>query len=493
MSKIDLENEKSKWLEERMKQESEEAAVPESLEPEQILKKLKMEKPKTPKYNWKKTAILAASFLVAAGVSLQVGSMVNSNSPKSSSNSEEMSMDATTNEADQAAEQAAGNSEVNGTEEKKTADTETEKNAIADQLESDSSLELKSQQDDFYEQQSFTEGEGKAAAVTGSIIYTGSGKDVVVSQYAEGTVNEITRITLNQEAKEFYQTDNMLVCISTDGNGGTTIYGFDITNKKSPQMNATISAGGNLKCSYLEGNILYVFTDTGNLQRMDLSNSQTNTFSVAETSAKYYMSGESVYTFQKDDEGTSIQKYVLSNGSFTRAEQVICKASMDAIAAVKGDGVNLELLAAEEDGASLHVFDQQMRLVKTKKNILGAKVFAGEFTEKGILVYSYSETDAAISMLDEESMETRHTAEQKNRTQIRKGNLVLDAKKMWFGFTAKEAGSGTFLYGVFSYDAGNGFTEIKSTETGNAAITGDFLVNDAVLDMQADGIEVLLK
>lgn len=491
MSKIDLENENNKWLEERMKQESEKIVVPESLEPEQIAKKLKMEGQKSGKRNWKKTAIVAASFLAVAGVSLQAGRMIGNDSPKNST-TEEYFMDATMEQANEETASDADNMEASGAEDKLEADKEAERNEVAvDKSNSVSSQE--SATDDCYEQQSFLEGDGKAAAAAGSVIYSGSGKDVVVSEYAEGTVKEVTRIALNQEAKEFYQTGNTLACISTDGNGGTTIYGFDITSKKSPQMNATISAGGNLKCSYLEGTVLYVFTDTGTLQRMDLSNNQTNTFSVAETDAKYYMAGESVYTFQKDDEGTSIQKYVLSNGSFTMAEQVVCKAAMDTIAAVKGDGDNLELLVAEEDGASLQVFDNQMRLIKTKKNILGAQVFGGTFTENGILVYSYSGTDATLSMLDEASMETRHVAELNNRTRLHMGNLLPDTKKTWLGFTTKEAGADTFFYSVYSYDVDNGFTEVKSTETGNEAITGDFLINDTVLNIQADGIEVLLE
>ena len=60
-----------------------------------------------------------------------------------------------------------------------------------------------------------------------------------------------------------------------------------------------------------------------------------------------------------------------------------------------------------------------MRLINDKKNSLGEQVFAGEFTDNGVLVFSNDTKSIQLSMLQNESLETKDTVSLKD-TESRK-------------------------------------------------------------------------
>lgn len=499
MKKIEFDQDDNKWLEDRMLQESQEIKIPESLEPENMLVKLQGVEQKHPNLSWKKSAVIAASFVLVAGVSLHTGRVLE----RSNQTPHKIEPVQITQETEVKQE-----SEVKETEDRAEIQEEVKKEDVPKRTQADNKkdpvhkkeeqghLESTSHSEKkipVSEPRSFVEGDGKRSVTDGTTIYSGEGKEVVIQEYTSNQVKEIARLTVNQMTKEFYLLSDKLVCITSDDDNGTAVNTYDVSDKTEPQEVTTLSVDGNYQCSYQDGDNVYVFTDKGNMQKIDVANNETNTFSVEETDAKYFMAEESVYALTKSEQGTRIQSYKVEDDSLQVGESAECTSSLKNIIAIQSKGSDLELLTAETDGVRIQRFDDQMRLINDKKNSLGEQVFAGEFTDSGILVFSNNTSSIQLNMLQNDSLETKDTVSLEDTESVSIGDLTLTDDGTKFGFVTNNTESKENTYCIYDYSDNSGFSEAKTKQVCVEKVENDFAIGDSVLLADKEGIEILIE
>lgn len=499
MKRIEFDQDDNKWMEDRMLQESQEIKIPESLEPENMLVKLQEVNQKHPNQGWKKSAIIAASFVLVAGVSLHTGRILE----KSNQKPHKIEPVQVTQESEDKQE-----SEVLETEDKAQRKEEVKKEDVPKKTQTDSKKDKENKKQEeghmdstdqsekkipVSEPRSFVEGNGKRSVTDGTTIYSGEGKEVVIQEFVSNEVKEVARMNVNQMAKEFYLLSDKLVCVASDDNNGTIVSTYDVSDKTEPQEVTTLSVDGNYQCSYQDGDNVYIFTDKGNLQKVDVENNGANTFAIEETDAKYFVSEGSVYALKKSDQGTRIQSYQLEGDSLQVGESTECNVPLKNIIAIQGKDSNLELLAAETDGVRIQRFDNQMRLINDKKNSLGEQVFAGEFTDSGILVFSNDTNSIQLSMLQNDSLETKDTVSLEDTESVSIGDLTLTDDGTRFGFVSSDTESKENTYCVYDYSENGGFSETKTKQVYIEKVENDFVIGDSVLVADKEGIEVLME
>lgn len=489
MNRKNWDQEDFTWLEGMMKQESEEIDIPESLSPERIQEKLEQVTQNHSKKNGKRAVIAAASLLLVAGVAWQAGRMSNTGFDSDCSDqvteefaeteSLENSMADSTGESSSLSDGAEIGREENGIAEDTVSDSVEMEESVAEQ------------KIYFNDVAGFQEGNGSTVVTDGTYVYVGEGKELVISKFQSGEMIELSRMSGSQLIQELYLVNETLVSIVSEGES-TSIVRFQLERKENPREIGTVSVDGAWQCSYLEDNVLYVFTNTGSVQRYDILSQQTNTFSVEEQGAKYYQAGEAVYAFTEGDTGCVIQKYVMSKGAFQKGKSAICEIELNRILAVKGDGTDLELLLSGKTEVTLQVYDKEMRLIQTKNNSLGAEVFAGTFTRSGIFTMSYLENEVKFNLLDEKSLETKAEKVVMGFTQIGIGNLVIQEEPMRIGFSGWNPETEEKKYYLYSYDERKGLEQVSSSVL-HEVLEEDFMLQGSVWNAADGRLKMLLE
>lgn len=495
-SKNEFEHDDIKWLEERMRKESEEIEIPKSLEPEQMLEKLKGVEQKHGNSSWRKTAVMAASLVLVVGASLQTGRMMERANQKSFVEEKvEVSEEANI----PVKEESSKNEKNPNTENKESTVSEPKQNTDKKPSKKKPNKKVNKELEDagrktipVSKPRGFKEGDGKGSVTDGSMIYSGDGKSIVVSEYDSNQIKEVKRLEVNQNAKDLYLLSEQLVCVMSDEENGTTVSTFDLSNEDESETVSTISVDGNYQCSYQDGDNLYVFTDTGSMQHIDVSTDETSTFSLEESDAKYYVSDNMVYALSESSQGTEIQSYKLGEGTLEKGEQVTSDVSLDNIVAVQGTNQNIELLAAESDGVRLMQYDEQMRLIHDKKNELEEQVFAGEFTENGIIVFGNDTYNIQLSMLEAGTLETIDRVAIENAQSVSIGELSLKEDGSKVGFVANSIDSEETTYCVYDYSENSGFAESNTKQVDVEKVENELLIGSSVLLANSDGGEVVV-
>lgn len=502
MKKAEFEQEDLKWLEERMYKESEDIEVPESLAPERMLEKLKGVQQKRANTGWYKYAAIAASIALFGGVCWQAGR--DSGNGKGTAvmvaeNTQVTKQPVTTLSSEsnlvtpETVKKNNKKDDVSDTVTTHKGENHTSKHEKKKVNKLDSINETDDKEVVVCEARSFVEGDAKRTVTDGNIIFSGEGNDVVVQEYASDQINEIKRLSINEEAQAFYLNDDSLVCIASDKGSNTTIYTYNVESYSEPLEVSTISVDGTYQCSYQEKDDIYVFTSNGKMQKINMETQESSTMDVGETDSKYYVSGETIYAFKQSGDKTRIQSFHVEENSLKEAESVECAVSFKKVVAVSGEGEELKLLGAEEDGIRMLQFDEQMRLVDDKKNSLGQNVFAADFTSDGILVMGNEKANVTLSMLKQDTLETKDTTCIEDVETVSIGDLSLTDDASKFGFMACHENSQANTYYVYDYSNNGGFKEIKTKQVETGKVENEFAVGNSVLLADTDGIEVLVK
>lgn len=504
MNRKDWKKEDFTWLEDTMKQESEEIEVPDSLSPEKMKEKLENVSQNSWRKKEKRIVTAAASAALITVAAWQAGRLSNFGLNSSSMGQvkrEPAQIETAESSIKDFTEENKGLSDR--AEEEKSAETgmaseDMGKNSLESEetvKEQDTSaaLDKVEQSDSFQIVKDFQEGEGKLAVTSGAYIYFGKGKDLVISKFQSGEMTELTRVSGNQPIKELYLIGKKLICITSEG-GSTGIETFYLEKSDILQKKDTVFVDGAWQCSYLEEDMLYVFTEKGNIEQYDILNQQLNVFSTEEQGAKYYQTGEIVYAFSQNEAGCSIQKYIMSSGKLRKDKSAVCEAARESIVAVEGDGMNLKLLLAEESKVTLQVYDKEMRLIQVKSNDLGAEVFTGKFTKEGVLVLSYLGEEMKCNLLAEETLETKAEKVVMGCMQIISKNLVLQEEPMRIGFSGWNSDTGEEKYYLYSYEESRGFEQINS-DVLSQVLQEDFMLenSNSVWNVTENGLQMLLK
>lgn len=506
MSKIDREfdnreydSSDGEWLEDWMKAESEEISIPESLEPENVAKRLQgVVQNKSRKRDWKKTAMAVAASVAVVGLSVAAFQL--------GGESDRFSMLADKDESVQ--ENIMQESAV---QEDSAQDEMGLDNEIGKEMESDKDsadvVEDKEPAMDFSQTTlneenaatgicregiKFQEGNGDCVVAAGSYIYTGEGKELIVSALEEGTVKETTRITMNQDVQAFQYAEGLLACMmSNDGN--TTIMVYQTEDPINLQNISTISVEGDYQCSYLEGKILYVFTAAGKVQRVELESGNTITFAFDEMIDEYYVYGDTIYGFLTVDEGTLIREYQFEQGALKKGEEVAGEFTMDTVLAIRRNGANLQFLIKKENAIALTTYDEQLKKIDEKINSIVADDFAGAFTNQGVLLIGIKEQEAFISMMDEENMRTKNSKLLKGIQKIEVGRLWLSDEKSWIGLGVYHQENAAGTYKVYEYSEENGISVVKDSSITWDIPLHELVSGDSVMNAAAGKISVLVE
>lgn len=504
MSKIDryFDSSDSKWLEDWMRAESEELEIPESLEPENIAKKLQGVKQKN-KHDvraWGKTAIAAAACLAVLGLSvkvLQMGSMKKDCSFDSANLVESAGAgdESFTEEAESPVQDSNTSLDNKENFPENSVENSVENFAECDEVAKENQ-EIALDTVDIEAMLSgagigFLKGNGNTILKEGGCIFTGEDKELVVSDYENGNVKEITRVPMNQEVREFQYTSGKLICLTSD-TMSTTIDLCQIENPSEPRNVSTISVDGDYQCSYLDGEVLYVFTQAQKMQRVDLASGQTNTFSFDDWMDGYYVKDGSIYGVCAVDDGTWIREYEIAEGALKKGGEVKGNFQMDSVLDIRKVDSTLELLIKKGTTVTLISYDEELRKTGEKANELGAVDCAGVFTSKGILVVSVKEQEALISMLSEENLQTTESKLLQGIQKIELGRFWISDENGWIGFAKyhdeNEAGS----YEVYQYDE-KGITEVKYGSVAPAIQLNEIVYGDTVWNQGVGKLEVLVK
>ncbi|SET50718.1 beta-propeller domain-containing protein [[Clostridium] polysaccharolyticum] len=477
-NKNGFEHDDIKWLEERMGKESEEIEIPKALEPDQMLEKVKGMEQKHSNNRRRKTAVMAVSLVLVVGASLQTGRMMERASQKSFV--EDRGVVAVVADLP---------------EKEKNHDNKGHKESVVNNHKEkvDKKLEdVDKKTIPVSELRGFKEGDGKGAVTDGSMIYSGAGKNIIFSKYDSDQVQEVKRLEVEQETKDFYLFPEHLVCIMSDEKNGTTVSVFDVSSLDEPKMAFTKSIEGNYQCSYQNGDNLYVFTDTGRLNYINVGSNQTSTFSLEESGAKYYMSDNMIYALKQSDQGTEIQSYKLEEGTLEKGEEVTSNVLLDNIVAVQGAGQSIELLAAESDGIRLIQYDEHMRFLYDKKNKLGEQIFAGEFTENGILIFGNDTFNIHLSMLESGTLETKDRVSIESAQSVSIGELSLKEDGSKVGFLSSSADLQDSAYCVYDYSENGGFAERNTKQVKVGKVENELVIGSSVLLADSSGGEVIV-
>lgn len=245
---VETEQEEFKWLEEKMKQESEEIEIPESLSPEKMLEKLKQldqqeeieesypdnniqnetlnQKHQFLK-NSKRILIVAATFAFVAGVSWQVGKIAHFSS----------------------------------TDEDCSAVESVEcEDAMMDSAEA-----IEDSENQEYGEDALSE---RVEYRDGTYNYEGKSNQVIIKKGDQ----EVTQLTLEQDVKYILRYARILICITSDG-VTTSICTFsvdDFEHVEHPQMTGTVSIEASYEGFYMEGSALSIITGEGKDETFDI-------------------------------------------------------------------------------------------------------------------------------------------------------------------------------------------------------------------------------
>lgn len=497
MSKIDRDFENieydssdSKWLEDWMKAESEEIEIPESLEPENVAKMLQGVKQKKHREfrQWRKTAIGVAACLAVVGLSIKVLQMgdIKKDCSFDSANlveSAEKESDSVVEEAESQVQDKNSNAVTSEDSVVDDGDKKEKEESVLDTVDVEATLSGGGT--------GFFNGNGNSILEEDGYLYTVKNKTFVVSVYENGKVSEVTKVPMNQEVREFQYLNGKLACLTSD-TLSTTISVYQMKNPLEPKNVVTISVEGEYQCSYLDGEVLYVFTQAQKVQRVDLVSGGTNTFSLEEGMDAYYVEGGSIYGICAVEDGTWIREYYVDEGALKKGGEVTGDFQMDSVLDIHKVDSKLEFLVKKGTTVALISYDEELRKTGEKANELGAVDCAGVFTTKGILVVSVKEQEALISMLDEKNLQTKESKLLQGIQKIKLGSFWLSAENGWIGLAKyhdeNEAGS----YEVYQYDE-NGITEVKYGNVESAMQLSEVLVGDAVLNQDVGKLEVLVK
>lgn len=441
-------DENVEWLKNEVDKEKEKIPVPDSLSPENVRSKIDGINQNSSHRSWKKTAMWVASFLLVVGVSVQVGRVIESKGGSKSSNESCETNDMKSDDSNQVAKEA-----------EQQEDSTDEKS---------SNLRI----------QSFQEGNGNTMVHQGDIVFYGIEKDLVVADCKGGTVKEISRMAMNQKVKEFQLVDNILACIISDGNGSTTVNVFGLDDVTHPQTKSTISVGGNYQCSYLINGVLYFFTDTGSVQRMDVRNNQTTSFSVEEKNAKYCMSEDSVYTISKDKEGTVVQRYGLDQGSMQKKEKKVYPFDREQLLDVAIKNGTLNMAVADEEKVALYQLDTNGMKEKKLERTFTQSVVGAEYTEAGLYVLTEGTDSSNIELLDFQAGNTLKSVVLSGATNIVKRTVADDGS--YVAVTTGNDQDSTYEYRVYETNNSDELTQKAckniAKDIENELYTGSMLV-----------------
>lgn len=244
---VEKEQEEFQWLEEKMKQESEEIEIPESLSPEKMLEKLKLLNQQEeieesyPEHNiqnenlnqkhqflkkGKRIFIAAATFAFVVGVSWQVGKIAHFSS---------------TDEDCSAVE------------------------SVCEDATMDSAEAIEDSENQEYDEASLLE---KVEYRDGTYSYEGEANQVIIKKGDQ----EVTQLTLEQDVKYILRYARILICITSDGET-TSICTFsvdDFEQVEHPQMTGTASIEASYEGFYMEGSTLSIITGEGKEETFDI-------------------------------------------------------------------------------------------------------------------------------------------------------------------------------------------------------------------------------
>lgn len=498
MSKIDRDYENkeynssdSKWLEDWMKAESEEIDIPESLEPENVAKMLQGVKQKNhhDSRQWRKTAIGVAACLAVVGLSMTALQM--GDSKKDCSFDSANLVESAKEESNSFVEETESlvqdnNSNLGSKEESPIYDETTTKKQEGVLETADVGAMLSG------EGTGFSKGNGNSILEEDGCLYTGEEKELVVSTLEKGSVKEVTRVSMNQEVREFQYVDKKLACLTSD-TLSTTITVYQMENPSEPKEGLSISVDGDYQCSYLDGEMLYVFTQAQKVQRVDLASGGTNTFSLDDGMDAYYVEDGFIYGVCAVEDGTWIREYEISESALKKGGDVTGDFWLNSVMDIRKVGSKLEFLVKKGTTVTLITYDEELRKTGEKTNELGAVDCAGVFTNKGILVVSVKEQEAFISMLDEENMQTKGSKLLQGIQKIELGRFWLSDENGWIGLAKyhdeNEAGS----YEVYQYDSEQGITEVNYGSVEPAIQLNEVVCGSAVVNEGVGKLEVLVK
>ena len=515
MSKIDrdfdnkeYDSNDSKWLEDWMRAESDDIEIPESLEPENIAKKLQgVKQNKGHSFtNWKKSAFAAAACIAVIGLSvkaLQLGTKGDKCSDSACNDKVQMEMaqdetediaDVDENASEEMGALEEDSAQISGASDKQNTMVEKE-SALDKEDVANNEMGLDRVEEVAIisgEGTTFQEGNGGSVLVEDGCIYTGDDKELVISTYENGNVTEISRISMNQKVKEFQYTGGTLACMTADAES-TTISVYETENPEELKSISTFSVEGDYQCSYLQGEILYVFTQAGKVQRVDLESCETNTHSLDGTIDEYFADGEWIYGFTGVDGGTKIQQYQFTEGELKKSKETTVEFAMDSVLDIRKKDSNLEFLIKKENAIALLSYDEELRKILEKTNHTEVQDCAGVFTSKGILTIGVKMQEAVISMMDDDSLQTKGSKLLKGVQKLEIGRLWISDDNSWIGLSVyhddKEAGS----YQVYQYDGESEFTEVKSTSIEQGTPLEEVVSNDSVMNENVGKLDVLVE
>ena len=301
---VEKEQEEFKWLEEKMKQESEEIEIPESLSPEKMLEKLKQldqqeeieesypdnsiqnenlnQKHQFLK-NGKRILIAAATFTLVAGVSWQVGKIAHFSSTDEDCSAVESvecedammdSVEITESEVldgVEAGQEQSKESVQESTQEKTQEDVPNSKGfdytlaSPSEDTTTDSAEAIEDSENQEYGEDALSE---RVEYRDGTYNYEGEANQVIIKKGDQ----EVTQLTLEQDVKYILRYARILICITSDG-VTTSICTFsvdDFEHVEHPQMTGTVSIEASYEGFYMEGSTLSIITGEGKDETFDI-------------------------------------------------------------------------------------------------------------------------------------------------------------------------------------------------------------------------------
>ncbi len=292
---VEKEQEEFQWLEEKMKQESEEIEIPESLSPEKMLEKLKQldqqeeieesypdhsiqNENQNQKHqfmkNGKRILMAVATFAFVAGVSWQVDKIAHfSSTDEDCSAVESVCEDATMDSVEITESEVLDGVEAGQEQSKESVQEDVQNNKEFDStlasssedttIESTEAIEDSENQE--YSEDALLE---KVEYRDGTYNYEGKANQVIIKKGDQ----EVTQLTLEQEVKYILRYARILICITSDGET-TSICTFsvdDFEHVEHPQMTGTVSIEASYEGFYMEGSTLSIITGEGKEETFDI-------------------------------------------------------------------------------------------------------------------------------------------------------------------------------------------------------------------------------
>jgi len=413
-----------KEWEEKMKQEGFEVKIPESLKPENIVKKLEgetqySEEPfeKTKRtIHWKPIAKVA-SFFVVCGLTLTVISIGMSKNFDVSHSTEytpldsmgQQMEDAQVNEAEDVPEDSfmmddekkdsvtndIAQEYVNGDEEVSNI-APTPRQQI---MGNEGSISFVQDLGYLYSIAEREEDNGKKVGLI-KISTQGNSKqyEIVLENDFLAQAICIKNNTLGIVAKRNQQQE-------------TVVMFYDVTEKEKPTKVSSISVEGNLVSTHFDGRYFNVFMNSGKFSTFDMSTSSIRsvTRETSVTDGLYYMNGNNLYEFTVEDKSkTKIKKYILDDTNLQPKESVVIEESRQDILAVKEIEDGLEFIVGNQskqnEAITLYTLDERMNLINQSQNVQKNQVLLGaSFIKDNVVCFFSDKTgDNHVSMFQAE-------------------------------------------------------------------------------------------